>query len=308
MSRRLVKASVPAPKGGTKWGRTTVGRILRNPAYSGQTYSHRMVAVGSQRKPRPREEWIELPEATPPIISEEMYEAAQRQLQINMELAPRNQKHQWLLRGIVWCKWCGRRYIGEPEHAYRYYRCRGRSRLVAPEPCYNYRKNADWLEEIVREKVKEVLLNPELLVAELERRRQSKTEVKHLQEEIELNRKRLETLDEAETRALRLHLYAGMPEDKLFKELQRIRTERSRMEEENARLEKRIEGAKQAELDEVAIKRFCELAASNIENFTFDEWRLALEALQIKVWIDGDVITIEGLIPVADFELVTQQW
>lgn len=306
--RRLMKASISAPKGGTKWGRTTVGRILRNPVYCGRTYSHRMVAMGSRRKLRAKEEWIELPDATPPIISEEIFEAAQHQLRVNMELAPRNQKYQWPLRGLVWCKWCGRRYIGEPEHAYRYYRCRGRSRLLSPEPCRNYRKNADWLDEVVKGKVKEVLLEPELLLAELQRRRDSETEVKHFEVEIELNRKRLQTLDEAETRALRLHLYAGMLEGKLFKELQRIRSERSHIEDENARLEKRIEEARQVELDEAAIKRFCELAATNIENFTFDDWRLALEALQIKVWIDGDVITIEGLIPITDFELLTQRW
>ena len=62
------------------------------------------------------------------------------------------------------------------------------------------------------------------------------------------------------------------------------------------------------ELNEAAIKRFCVLAAMNIENFSFDDWCLALEALQIKVWVDGDVIMIEGLIPIADFELLTQRW
>jgi len=118
--------------------------------------------------------------------------------------------------------------------------------------------------------------------------------------------KSTETLDQAETRALRLHLYAGSPEDKLLREHQRIQRERTRVQEENVRLEKRIEEAGQVALDEAAIDRFCELAATNIENFTFEDWRLALEALQIKVWVDGDAITIEGLIPITDFELLTQ--
>jgi hypothetical protein len=52
--------------------------------------------------------------------------------------------------------------------------------------------------------------------------------------------------------------------------------------------------AKQLELNEVGIKYFCEVARQNIENFSFDEKRLALEALQTRVCIDGRSITIEG--------------
>jgi len=47
-----------------------------------------------------------------------------------------------------------------------------------------------------------------------------------------------------------------------------------------------------------SIKRFCELAKSNLADFTFENKRLALQALGVKVWIDGENVAIEGAIPV----------
>ena len=56
-----------------------------------------------------------------------------------------------------------------------------------------------------------------------------------------------------------------------------------------------------------SIERFCEFVRQNLEDFTFDNKRLVLEALQIKVWIEGDEINIEGAIPVGgdDIESIT---
>lgn len=90
--------------------------------------------------------------------------------------------------------------------------------------------------------------------------------------------------------------------------MRRLRAEQDRVKEEIAKLERRIEEAKQLELNEAGIRHFCELARQNIEDFTFDEKRLALERLQIKVWIDGAFASIEGLIPpVLDSDKLAQQ-
>ena len=50
-----------------------------------------------------------------------------------------------------------------------------------------------------------------------------------------------------------------------------------------------------ANLDNIAA--FCKLASENIDNFDYEQKRLALQALQVKVWIDGEAITIEGAVP-----------
>ena len=54
-----------------------------------------------------------------------------------------------------------------------------------------------------------------------------------------------------------------------------------------------------------SIERFCELVRQNLGDFTFDNKRLALGALSIKVWVNGNEINIEGAIPVAGDDIVS---
>lgn len=161
---RLMDMGIPAPKGGRKWSTSTVSRLLRRIDYAGKTYAFRMRSVepnnhvkhaferGPQRKTRrearPREQWIELPGATPAIISEQLFHAAQRQLEKNAANSPRNRKRQYLLAGHIRCGKCGSRMYSVPRNPdYRYYHCRRRSRIYAPDhPCDAPLVNADNIE------------------------------------------------------------------------------------------------------------------------------------------------------------------
>ena len=57
---------------------------------------------------------------------------------------------------------------------------------------------------------------------------------------------------------------------------------------------------KQAKVNFDSIENFCVPDRENIDHFTFTEKRLALEALAVKVWVDGEKIGIEGAIPMAE--------
>ena len=52
----------------------------------GKARGHRPKATHQQR---PKDEWMEIKNATPPIISEDMFNAAQERLQRNRDLAKR---------------------------------------------------------------------------------------------------------------------------------------------------------------------------------------------------------------------------
>ncbi|MFC1944834.1 recombinase zinc beta ribbon domain-containing protein, partial [Chloroflexota bacterium] len=205
------------------------------------------------------------------------------------------------------CK-CGRRYHGEPEHQrYRYYRCPARNSVVSPEPCRNARVNADWLEDAVWQQIKAVLQDPAIFLKELEKRRDSKTQSKHLEDELEVSRKRLDILKETATRAERLYIYTPNKSlEDTVAELGRLNAEREEVEANIAELEKHISEIKQLELGEAAILEFCNNASQRIEEFSFEYKRLALEALRIKIWVDGDKISIQGFIPMDNFDYVTQ--
>ena len=63
---------------------------------------------------------------------------------------------------------------------------------------------------------------------------------------------------------------------------------------------KRRDEIKQTNLDLLGVKHFCELASENLANFTFADKRLALEALRIEVWADGENISVRGIVPTCD--------
>ena len=178
ITRRLSASGVPSPTGADFWFRQTVYRILSNPAYIGKTYAfthtygepHRRRKPDGKRKKtgvqwRPKEEWIEIPNATPPIISQELSDAAQKQLKRNKELLGRNAKHQYLLSGYVFCSRCGRRYQGhvsKPKingkvYEQTYYRC-NRSEGIT---CNNKPQNAQHLEDDVWTKPGDLQWRPE---------------------------------------------------------------------------------------------------------------------------------------------------
>ena len=66
---RLRAMNAPS-KTGKIWNRRSVHAILINPAYTGKTYAFTTVKGRSQFT-RPQEDWIEIPDTTPAVISRE---------------------------------------------------------------------------------------------------------------------------------------------------------------------------------------------------------------------------------------------
>lgn len=58
-----------------------------------------------------------------------------------------------------------------------------------------------------------------------------------------------------------------------------------------------------------SIERFCEVVRQNLDEFTFEDKRLALEALSIKVWVEGNKLEIERAIPISgdDIQSITSR-
>ncbi len=305
--RRLMAMGIPAPKGGVRWSRGTLGRIFRNATYADKTYAFKTTTVGNKRIRCPQNSQVEIPNAVDrAAFTWQEWQGIQRQLDRNRELSPRNQKLSYLLRGMVFCKQDGRKYYGVPVHGKPYYRCSGRIKLLSDKPCSNKTVNAKWLEEAVWPEVEKVLRDPKLILTELEQRRQSGTDVAHLEERMKLNYSQLDALDEAETRYLRLYGAGVSSLDKLKKECNRINMERERIKQDNVDLEKRIAEARELILTTERVKQVCDLVSTGLANFSCEEKRIALEALSIKVWVDGDSVTVEGILPIPDVNIVNQ--
>jgi site-specific DNA recombinase len=170
VTRRLNERQVPTRKG-APWGNSSVLRILHSEMYAGTWHYNKFQCceprqrrskaayrkrIKSSLRLRPREEWIplELPERLR-LIHRDRWQRVQTRLKQNIAFSPRNEKHQYLLKGLVQCGGCGSRYVGDSWHGRFYYRCSSRCKLL---PAIRESR----LEELVVEAVKKKIPGTDL--------------------------------------------------------------------------------------------------------------------------------------------------
>jgi Recombinase len=85
--RRLYEDGIPSPSGKTVWSIVCISGMLANPTYKGRARYNRHQSLppttgpkSTRLKLRPPEEWIEI--SVPAILSEDLFDAAQRVLVI----------------------------------------------------------------------------------------------------------------------------------------------------------------------------------------------------------------------------------
>jgi hypothetical protein len=107
ISRRLYEDGVTSPTGREVWASSMLSGMLRNRTYMGaaEWFRHETIAppapgrTHGRQTLRPKEDWIRV--AVPTIITEEMFEAAQRVKRDNSIFSPRRTTPgAWLLRGL----------------------------------------------------------------------------------------------------------------------------------------------------------------------------------------------------------------
>jgi len=191
---RLNERKVPTRFGKSLWERSKVWAMLRNPAYVGRAAygkteraeRKRMTrplrqkggysARSSANRERPKEQWIGLP--VPALVSEEAFARAAEKLSENRRFAARNTKEPTLLQRLLVCEQCGyelyRTSTRTTRRQAKYYRCLGSDgyRHLMDPPCQCRPIRVEDLDDLVWQQVLDLLEKPELIHAELERRRQ----------------------------------------------------------------------------------------------------------------------------------------
>jgi site-specific DNA recombinase len=176
---KLSELAVPAPadrgrnvvqrqRAAGSWARSTVNRILKSPTYAGTFYHYRLRKGGAMQD---RQEWIGVP--VPAIISQELFDAAQKKLAQGRVMSKRNTKTEYLLARRIRCE-CTHSLGGEVNKGRRIYRCTCRGR-EAIHRCTMRSVKADVVEVIVWEWLTKEL-EPDVLREGLERQRQDATE------------------------------------------------------------------------------------------------------------------------------------
>ncbi|CAN5483047.1 recombinase family protein [soil metagenome] len=194
IARLLNERQIPTRTAKTRWERSTVWGMLRNPAYQGKACYGKTELRPRQRitRPlrqrqglpsrdsanheRPRADWVEVP--VPPLVNEEMFALAQEQLQQNKHHSPRRTIEPTLLQGMLVCQQCGyalyRTSTRTAKQKLYYYRCLGSDgyRRFKGPVCTNRPIRQDALDEVVWNEIMHLLEDPTLVQAEIERRRE----------------------------------------------------------------------------------------------------------------------------------------
>ena len=306
---RLRALNAPT-KSGKIWNRRSVQQILTNPAYTGRTYV--FTTVGGKQFARPQADWIEIPGATPAIISQELFDAAQKQLQANRDKSARHVKRYYLLRGHIRCRHCGRVYVGVcatvpakgKSDVRRYYRCVGKLKMYAPvERCQNRGWRAGELESMVWAKLQEYLSKPERIVKELERQRQEASELGVFEAQLKDVERQLKAVDREQHQLLQWAL-KGFPESQVEAENRRLNQSRETLTARKAELQAQIKASQDAAISIPKLESFIERMQSRMGVLDFEGKRQVLDMLNITVWLDDETIEITGVLPVADGVIV----
>jgi site-specific DNA recombinase len=304
---RLRALNAPT-KTGKMWIRRTVQGILKNPAYTGKTFAF-TTTQGRKRFTRPKSDWIEIEGVTPAIISQEIFDAAQKQLQVNRTKTMPKTKHEYLLRGHLHCRQCGRSYVGGAassslqngkRYTQRNYRCMGKIRMNAPlERCHNKGWSAKRLEGMVWDKLMEYLSDRELIISKLEKQRQDAGQLGVFDTELERVERQIKVTDREQHQLLQWAL-KDFPADQVEAENRRLNKAKETLQAQKTELEARLKASKQAIINVPNLERFIEDMQKRLPELDFDGKRLALDMLGITVYLDGENVEVTGAIELED--------
>jgi site-specific DNA recombinase len=328
IAKRLSERRVPTrgdtcpPAGATKkalpgiWNSATVHQMLRNPLYKGQ-YTY-----GATRRQRRGEKVVQVPTPdqavtcpVPAIVTPELWEAAQAQLRENGRLARRNRRRDYLLAGLIRCAPpCGRAWCGQfdPRTGRRYYRAALRIvDVVTPDGAgpshkHGFTLPADVLEAAAWGWVCEELIDPDRVLAELERRAQgAAAERDRLTRQLQAAEAAIADLDRKLSTLLAKEL-DGYPGEVLAGHRKALLAQRAELAARRDALARRLAAPDQAvpAVSPDAVFERLNAIADRLPAMHFAERRQLLLDLRVQVIVEGrDRVRVEGLLPTATLEL-----
>ncbi|MFN0168661.1 MAG: recombinase family protein [Bryobacteraceae bacterium] len=154
------------------WSPGRIRNLIISATYKGE-HAYGKRSKNAQREPITR--------AVPAIVSDKVWEKAQRTLRDNFLFAKRSARNQYLLRGLIKCGVCGLTYIGLAANRPNgkrefYYKCNGAhspSIYAGRGRCESKAVRGDHLEAQVWSDVESFLRNPEPVLQQLQERLQS---------------------------------------------------------------------------------------------------------------------------------------
>jgi len=327
IARWLNAHEIPTRKGTSRWERSTVWAMLRNPAYKGTACFGKTERAERQKvtrplrqrggfsprcsanRERPREDWIEIPVSA--IVSEETFGLAQERLEQNKRFSPRRTIEPTLLQGMLVCSECGYAFYRTSTHTSKrklyYYRCLGSDDYRYPNGrvCHNRPIRQDYLDELVWRQVIQLLEDPELIRAEIQRRIKEIQDCKPTTRRKEVLSKELTRVQKGIEKLLDAYQEGLLQLEELRKRVPELRKKEEALKSELHSLEA-------AAADQRAFLRL----ADNIEDFlgclrktantlSVTERQKILRLVVREILVDRKTIKIKHSLPVKGFNTPT---
>ena len=319
----LKQEGIPSPRGNPQWDPSSIANMLKNPIYAGRPYGLRYRVVQPKKRSgqtygkssmadTPFEEWVPLNvKVEPPVVTWSQYQEVQERLHLNQKFSPRNAKHHYLLRGLVKCDvhdkvYHGRHHKKDHPDEFVYVCSSWKTGLNNPTPCKRFIYGAT-LDRVVWEKASQVLTNPEVILGELERRRQAQnsTEESVLDTLIKVDKK-LEANVRAETRLVDLYVRGEISPDIYPRSQATLKAERTWCQEEKDRLLTQLEAVRRdfVTLEQVVALR--ERLGEKLTSADYGDQRFVLEALETNIVVSTKgTVRVEFAIPEHDNFVLT---
>jgi len=281
---------------GKNWLPPTVFHILRNETYTGRTTYRRTQAIkvrdprsGRSRRrvvERNAEEWIDVPEATPPIIDGDLFERVQTRLDDPERRRRAQRTHTYGLSGHVKCRVCESAMVGQTQQLrYRYYRCRRAFAGPRVDRCATRYVRADRLEQSVLSAVAERLSKPDLVLQEIARG------MDWHEVPVEGERRRLTVLVGQRDRVLRLYQLGEVDETYLERELGAIKNQQAAIERRLLAAPPQLQMPTADELEETCAAIGLWVAGAG------DDMSLLANALRLEVKATTEACSVLGRVP-----------
>jgi len=322
IARHLNQERIATRFGKGPWHDTTVLGMLRNPAYQGQAAYGKTQNCPSQKRTRPARqrggfgrrasrkpvdsaEWI--PVAVPALVSRETFALAQERLAENRRLSLRNTKIPSLLQGLLVCEQCGyglyRSSSGSARSArgrVQYYRCTGadRYRHLAGPVCSCRMIRVDYLDQLVWQQLLDLLRRPEMVRAELERRREQNLHSNPVQQRKEQLERELSRSKQQLDKLLDAYQEDLLTLADLRERAPELRKKIGALEKERQTLSLRaVEDQRWSELNQ-SLEAFLAKLNQTVEQLSTEERQKIVRLLVKQVDVGKETITIHHSIPV----------
>jgi site-specific DNA recombinase len=319
ITRSLNEQAVVTRTGDSRWERSTVWAMLRNPAYIGKACFGKTARKARQRitrplrqrggysnrcganQERPREEWIEIP--VPALIDEATFALAQERLEANKKFSQRRTIEPSLLQSMLVCERCGyglyRSSTRTTKQKLYYYRCLGSDawRQWKHAVCECPPVRQDYLDGVVWDEVIRLLEDPALLQAEITRRLEAAKQADPAQQRQQYLLREQTRLEKSMERLLTAYQESLLSLDELRKRIEPLRKQHGTVQAEWQAMETAVADQQRYLRLVDSFAAFQARLRSQAESMDIGERQRIVRLLVQEVVVGPEAITIRHCLP-----------